>query len=326
MAAAGGIANAGNTCYLNTTLQCLGHCSPFVRYMLNKEHSASHPSLVSHLHQMYYELYVNKNSVVPRNLLRHIQENTSLINVFEQNDINEFLAILIDKLNRCVGKRVNITREALIDRNRYSTSDFDVQRFKMDVDWYEKHSREYSALVPMFHGQSISQIVCGACNKVFHNYETYLNLMLPITDSTKTLYDCFDEYFREETVNKESSDWECSSCKNKASSQKTTKLWRNPSVLVVSLKRFTNDFKKNATPIDVPEQLDLSRYSLTQKTNTYRLQSVAYHSGSHHSGHYHAVCRHGDAWYEYDDMDVRAFKEAPQHKHGYVFFYCLAPV
>lgn len=324
MAAAGGIANAGNTCYLNTTLQCLGHCPPFIRYMLNKEHSASHPSIVSYLHQMYYELYVNKNSVVPRNLLQHIQENVKLINVFEQNDINEFLAILIDKLNGCVGKRVNITKEALIDKNRYSTSDYDVQRFKMDVDWYEKHSREYSALVPMFHGQSISQIVCGACGKVFHNYETYLNLMLPITNETKTLYDCFDEYFREEAVNKDTADWECSSCKKKVVSQKTVKLWRNPPVLVVSLKRFANDFRKVGAPIEIPDALDLSRYSLAHKTNVYRLQSVAYHSGSHHSGHYNAVCRHDDRWYEYDDMDVRCFKEAPEHKHGYVFFYCLS--
>jgi ubiquitin C-terminal hydrolase len=273
---------------------------------------------------MYYELYVNKNNVVPRNMLRYFQENIKLINIFEQNDINEFLAILIDKLNQCVGKSVHITKEALLDKNRYSTSDFDIQRFKMDVDWYEKHSKEYSALVPMFNGQSISQIVCGSCGKVFHNYETYMNLMLPITENTKTLYDCFDEYFSEEIINRDCAVWECSACKEKVSSRKTMKLWRNPSVLIVSLKRFTNDFRKNNAPIDIPEQLDLSKYSLTQKTNSYRLQAVAYHNGSQNSGHYHAVCRHDDKWFEYDDMDVRCFKETPEHKNGYVFFYCLS--
>jgi ubiquitin C-terminal hydrolase len=198
----------------------------------------------------------------------------------------------------------------------------DIQRFKMDLSWYEKTGHEYSPLVPMFNGQSISQIICGHCQKIFHNYEIYLNLMIPITQNTKTIYDCLDEYFKEEYINTDCPIWKCDSCQNKHISKKTTKLWRLPDILVISLKRFTFDLKKNNTPINIPEILDISKYCLTAPKNKYRLQSIAHHYGSNDSGHYAAVCKNNEKWYECDDLNIKSI-EKPNNEFGYVFFYTL---
>jgi ubiquitin carboxyl-terminal hydrolase 8 len=243
-----------------------------------------------------------------------------MMEVFEQNDINEFLCVFVDKLNRQVCASINVTKDDLISKYKYTSSDYDIQRFKMDVSWYEKTGKEYSPLVPMFHGQTISQIVCGNCGKIFHNYEIYLNLMLPVTESTNTIYDCLDEFFKDEKIKDV---WTCDGCNKKHESVKTTKLWRNPHVLIVSLKRFTHDLQKNSKRIEIPDILNLERYSLTNNTNTYELKAVAHHFGSFDSGHYHAICKCSDTWYDYDDLMVRKIED-PSHVHGYVFFYELS--
>lgn len=36
-----GLENVGNTCYLNSALQCLTYTPPFTNYMLSQEHSAT---------------------------------------------------------------------------------------------------------------------------------------------------------------------------------------------------------------------------------------------------------------------------------------------
>ena len=318
----GGLGNVGNTCYLNTTLQCLGNCPEFLKYILQDSHNDSN-NMASYLHEIYKELWVHKHSIIPNRLLRYLKDTIKSMNLFEQNDINEFLSVLIDKLNQHVSKPIKITKKDLITRYNYSTSEYDVQRLKMDASWYEKTGKEYSPLVPMFNGQTISQIVCGACDKIFHNYEIYLNLMLPVTDHTNTIYDCFDEYFKDEEINNDHAIWTCDTCHQKHVSNKSTKLWRNPKILIVSLKRFTPELKKNNKRIDIPEELDISNYSLTKKSIKYTLRAVAHHSGSFDSGHYHAVCKNqDDKWIDYDDLNVREV-QAPSHTHGYVFFYCL---
>ena len=317
--AAGGLGNFGNTCYLNTSLQCLGHCTYFLKYILDESHE-SKSGLSLYLHEVYQDLWVHKYTIIPKKLLKFMIENIKTIELLEQNDINEFVSILIDKLNQSVAKPIHVRKEDLIEKYKYKNTDFDVQKFKMDLSWYEKTGKEYSPLMPMLHGQTISQIICGNCNKIFHNYEIYMNLMLPVTNETQTLYHCLDAYFTDEVVNADNPIWTCDQCHMKHKSVKTSRLWRNPNILVVSLKRFTHDLRKNNKKIEIFEDLDISKYCLTNNNNKYKLCAVAHHFGSFDSGHYHAVCRKDDKWFEYDDLSVREIID-PKHDMGYVFFY-----
>lgn len=315
----GGLGNVGNTCYVNTTLQCMGHCSTFLKYVLDPDHKKE-DNLMCQAHELFHELYVNKSNVIPKKFLRYLREYIRVLEVYQQNDINEFIAAFIDKLNQQVCKRITVTQKDLIKKHNYTSSDFDIQRFKMDMAWYEKTGKEYSPLIPIFHGQTISQIICGNCDKIFHNYEIYCNLMLPMTETTNTIYDCFDEYFKDETINSEEKLWTCDKCNTKSPSVKTTKLWRNPHVLIVSLKRFTHDLNKNNKPVEIPEVLNLSKHALTNEKNKYALKSVAHHYGSSQSGHYFANCKDNTTWTIYDDLDVKPNTQA-NHANGYVFFY-----
>lgn len=316
----GGLANSANTCYLNAALQCLGHCSAFQSLILSD--AARDSELARLVGDLFREIYVHKRNAVPSALVRYVFDKfSSFLEPYQQNDVNDFLMAFIDKLNQQLSRPIDASPERLLRENSYSNSDFDVQRFKMDLSWLQKTAREHSPLVPMFHGQMISQIVCGGCGKIFHNYEIYCNLMLPISDASRTIDDCIDDYFKEDIVNGDAPLWTCDACGCKVPSKKTVKLWRNPEVLIISLKRFTHDLRKNEKRIEAPEEIDLSRHCLTRDSNRYRLRAVAHHTGSRGGGHYRACCLDSDgAWHDCDDLDVRRTSH-PHHADGYVFFY-----
>lgn len=59
-----GLQNMGNTCFLNSALQCLTYTPPFANYMLTREHSKicmSHDS--ENLRQIVFPLKTKKNSL-----------------------------------------------------------------------------------------------------------------------------------------------------------------------------------------------------------------------------------------------------------------------
>jgi ubiquitin C-terminal hydrolase len=320
-----GLANLGATCYINTIVTCLSNCKDFVDFIISKiEPDTNKTNIIIELRTILNELCINNNSIIPRRFISSLRENIKEINIHEQNDINEFLAIFIDKLNKCICSKIKVTKDELYKLFNYKDNLYDQQRERMDNSWFSKIGSEYSGLIDIFYGQNISQIICGKCEHIHHNYEIYFNLMTPIEESSKSLYDCLDHYFLDESLNNQQNDWRCDECKTYNKSTKTSKLWRNPKVLVISLKRFTYDLKKNNKSIDIPINLDISKYSLSRKNNNYKLKSVAMHYGNLQGGHYYSICEKKNKWYEIDDLDVKETSQLDIIKQGYVFFYCLS--
>jgi ubiquitin carboxyl-terminal hydrolase 8 len=317
-----GLANLGATCYINTTISCLANCHIFLNFILTKV-SPNDQNLISELYMILNSQINEKKSVVPRRFVECLNKNIKELEIYTQNDINEFLAILIDKLNRCICQEITVKRSDLFKINRYQNTPYDNQRLKMDLNWFSIHEKEYSELLDIFYGQNISQIVCGNCDHIHHNYEIYFNIMAPIVSTDMVLDDCLNHHFKEEILNQEDHLWKCDKCNSFSKSKKTIKLWKNPSILIISLKRFTYDFKKINQNIQIPNELDIKKYSLSKKNNKYKLKSVAMHMGNMNNGHYYSICKHAnEKWYIIDDLDVKEIQN-PNFSQGYVFFYEL---
>jgi ubiquitin C-terminal hydrolase len=318
-----GLGNLGATCYINTTISCLGNCYDFLDFIIKKI-EPDDKTLISELSVILNEQKINGHTLIPRRFIKKLIETIPELNIHTQNDINEFLAIFIDKLNRCICQEVKITKDELLKVNKYENTKYDVQRLKMDISWFEKNKKEYSTILELLYGQNISQIVCGKCKHIHHNYEIYFNIMAPILPNSKTLYDCLDNYFNEEILNLEDKEWKCDQCNTFTPSKKSIKLWKNPNVLVISLKRFTHNFKKNNQSIEIPLNLNLNKYNCS-KTLNYKLKSVAMHIGNIDSGHYFSICNHSvnNKWYNIDDLNVTEEQNPDFKIYGYVFFYIL---
>jgi ubiquitin C-terminal hydrolase len=105
----GGLANLGATCYLNTAVQCLGYCKVFLRFVLDNKEKYKSPglNLFDALAILYEDLWVNKKSVLPRRFVGQVELAIPVLDIYNQNDINEFLLCFIDKLNTSIAKKLD---------------------------------------------------------------------------------------------------------------------------------------------------------------------------------------------------------------------------
>lgn len=307
-----GLYNLGNTCYINTTLQCLGFCHCFLVFVL-RDMDTNNSELAAQLKKLYNTLFNGPSKIVsPRALLIELQEKCKAVMYLgEQNDIHEFLCMLLDKLNVSIaGPMPDVAPNTAANGNIFMQ-----HSHTMDVAWHAHHQREFSPFVPMMYSQIISQIVCN-CNAVHHNYEVQMNIMLPIV--ANSLQDCLDAYFADEKV---SSDWKCDKCQCQGSQNvRTIKVWRHPQILILVLKRFDDNMRKITKHVQVPTRIDLKKHSIP-RCPEYVLRSVAFHQGNVMGGHYFACCHDGKVWSVMDDETVSSAPQDMDLGQGYVFFY-----
>jgi ubiquitin C-terminal hydrolase len=258
---------------------------------------------------------------IPKDLLKVLYENMrSIINIYDQNDINEFYSLLIDKVCSQLGRKV--ADSIILPDIQYKDTPYDNQRRKMDLHWCLSNKNDFSVIKDKMHGQLISQIICSNCGKIHHNYELFCSIMLSLPQEQCTLEDCLREHFKEEMIDS----WTCDGCNQTSTtdnrSQKAVKNWRNPEVLVITLKRFNSNLEKTNISIEIPHILDVSEFTLGNSHRKYNLKSVAYHGGSIDSGHYITLGKTNNEWYLFDDETVSKVDNYEDGiKKGYMYFY-----
>lgn len=299
-----GIANLyGVTCYINTALQCLGRIDKFRSFVISHDGGI----LFNSLKDVYETLYVKEKDIVPNRFIEDIRLTIKQIDVLDQNDINEFLNLFIERLHKeiCYKNDSTVVKK---DSSKYQTL-----KYYVDLAWFN-HNKEYSGLTEMFYGQHICQTMCDKCGHICHNYEPFFNINLPISEKTHTLYDCLQQYFNIEYINT----WKCDRCSNETHNEKSMKLWRTPEILILSLKRFHCNTAKISKIITAPLTLDISEYNINGNSK-YKLISVANHFGNLHGGHYNAMLENNGSWVLIDDLNVGNVET--NWAHAYVFFY-----
>jgi len=108
------------------------------------------------------------------------------------------------------------------------------------------------------------------------------------------------------------SDYRCDGCHKKGNSIRTRDIAHSPALLVVQLKRFSWNGKKDAFALPISSTLDLNEYRTTSNNvpSKYRLQAIVSHLGSPHSGHYRCAARGADEqWIIFDDMTTKKVRE-----------------
>ena len=191
------------------------------------------------------------------------------------------------------------------------------------------YEREYSEFLKMFFGIHISQIKSLESDYENITPEPFFNLLLPIEGQT-TLEGCVDLYTTKETLeNEENSDNRIEVGENgiKEVAEKNIQFWSLADVLIITLKRFGNNMRKDQRFIDFPlENLDLSKYVIGYDKDTYKydLYGICNHSGGVGGGHYTAFVRNANKkWYSFNDTDVQEINNLGSLKsaRAYCFFY-----
>ena len=337
-----GICNVGNTCYINASIQCMGHCMHFLKYVLlapwrsgsgnGSNGNISEVTLIDELRMVLHALWIEDHGIIPHRFMGYLVRHMKSIDVREQNDMQEFITLFIDKLNQCVAVKLDVPRT--LAETPYTDTAIDRMRRKVDASWYRYMGHEYSPLVDIFYGQSVVQIVCGNCKKLQQNHEPFSVFLVPIPTHPCELVQCLHHHVAEEFLNDDAETngnnntnndaWKCDACDKTAKSLKIMKFWRLPKVLTICLKRFMNNSNKNCVPVRIPEKLDMTSYVIGPvPTMTYTLKSVGCHVGNFNNGHYFAMCKNPDEyWYVIDDaMTHKLEKEFRCPDTAYMAFY-----
>ena len=323
-----GLRNLGNTCYMNSALQCLSH---LITFHPNNERffdeckRSDKDSLLYEWFQFQRKMWSNDSSEVhnPINLLRRFQQLCSekdlYFSNFNQNDIDEFLTLFLDLLHQGVSREVTMTFSKKVE------DEADKINLKSNETWQRFYAKDYSYIVDNFYSQLLAITSCTDCEYYTTNHDPIQVISLEIPNSASSLECCLSEYMKKLRLDEDNL-WQCDECKNSVRPFKQTRLWKTSDVLFILVKRYRKNQKIDKF-LKYPMNLNLKDYNInysSKKSNQYALQSMAIHNGSLGGGHYYAVCKNylEDKWYEYNDTGVNQLTESKVAKYSpYLFVY-----
>ena len=325
-----GLTNLGNTCFLNSTMQVLSHTYELNKFLemktYNKLLNKKYDSILLLEWDSLRELLWKENCIVsPVKFVSVVQKlakikGQELFTGFNQNDLPEFLIFVIDCFHNALSREVNMTIQGDVKDNKDNIA---VKCFERIKQMYEK---DYSEIWNMFYGIHVSQLENTATNEIVSiTPEPYFIINLPIPENNKepSLIDCFNLYVEGELLDGVKSE----KTGEKYAAKKTLMFWSFPNILVIDIKRFNSNNRKNQVFIDFPlENLDLSKYVIgyNNESYVYDLYAVCNHSGSSLGGHYTSFVKNANGkWYHYNDTSVSEVSLTQQIKSpkAYCFFY-----
>ena len=328
-----GLANLGNTCFINSCIQIISHTYELndllnneivIKKIKNKYDSA----LLVEWNNLRKMLWENNCIISPNKFIKTIQKIAELKNIeiftgFSQNDVAEFLLFLIDCFHNSLAREIKMN---ISGNPENDTDELAIKCFNMIKNMYTK---EYSEIWNVFYAVHVSEIISlETGEKIKQTPEPYFMIDLPIPQDNKspTLIDCLNLYIEGEELKDENA-WFNDETKEKINIKKKILFWSFPNILAIDFKRFNSRNQKNQILIDFPlDNLDLSNYVIGYKKNSYiyELFGVCNHSGSAYGGHYTSYVKNANGkWYHFNDTIVTevSLVEAIVSAKAYVLFY-----
>ncbi|KAL0020878.1 hypothetical protein WJX77_005350 [Trebouxia sp. C0004] len=285
-----GLNNLGNTCYVNSALQCLFMTPIFRNSMYQIAAPAADDVILGHIRRLFVELQSGPRfSADPKAFAQALNLDHTI-----QQDGQEFLKLLLSLL---------------------------------ETKLAESGQPAVQSLVPdLFRGSYAYETICKACgrasqgsNRATHFYE----LDIQVKGSPALGHSLADMLCKEELSG--DNQYLCDFCGKKVDATRQLCLRQLPPYLCMSLQRFVFDMKKlmkvkASDKFSFPLSINLGPYlcpvdaSLDAGVQVYDLQAILIHKGSSASqGHYVAHIHEEGArkWWRFDDETVTVMPDGP---------------
>lgn len=267
-----GLRNIGNTCFMNSILQCLSNTKPLLEYCLKEDYMLDKNKTTSNLKGALIIAYANlissfwkeKNSVSscvnPSSFKSQIQKFAPRFTGYQQQDAQEFLRYLLEGLHEDVNRVTSKPKHIEI-----KDDDFSSDSEKAAEYWRNYLRYDHSKIVEIFVGQLKSELKFDECGHRSVTFDPFWDLSLPIPKmrSECDITDCLSLFMKLETLDGNESPT-CTKCRRRRSCTKRFSIQKFPPVLVIHLKRFSQErySRKITTLVNFPiTSLDLSEFA-----------------------------------------------------------------
>ncbi|KAL7065073.1 hypothetical protein AAHC03_04553 [Spirometra sp. Aus1] len=339
-----GLSNLGNTCFMNSVLQCLSNTQALAEACLDRSYTGDlneSSSMRGRLFEVYADLMRQiweptngtQSYISPQRFKAQVQKFAPRFMGYAQQDAQEFLRYLLQGLHEDVNR---VQKRPPSENPDYDKEDKMPDAQKADLYWRRYKAIDNSIIADLFMGQLMSTLECTSCGYKSTTFDPFWDLSLPIPKMTPvTIIDCFELFTSKEVLDGaeqpgRSPDTVCSGCKSRQRCRKSFSIQRFPQILVIHFKRFSGERSRSklTTLIDFPtKNLNLMNFASEcspQKSASYDLYAISNHSGSVYGGHYTAYCRHPNlnTWFEFNDTRVSQIRQSDVvSSEAYVLFY-----
>ncbi|GAA6022375.1 hypothetical protein JCM11491_003240 [Sporobolomyces phaffii] len=348
-----GLKNLGNTCYMNSTIQCLSAAVPFARYFKNgayrKDVNEYNPlgtrgALANAVGELIRALWAQQYIyLAPVTFREAIGRVAPQFRGTDQHDAQEFLGFLLDGLHEDCNYVLKKPPPIEMTPEREHDLETLPPQIMSEREWHIYKMRNDSFIVQCFQGQFRNQLKCLTCHKTSTTYNTFMPLSVPIPSHRGvhrvTLMSCLEAFVRDEILDKDDA-WHCPRCKKNRKATKKLSLSKLPPILVIHLKRFSfhGPFSDkietqvhypltglDLTPFIPPPLMDQKHGKTSSGSFQYDLFGVTNHYGNLSSGHYTAFVRNGRDWFNVGDSKVTPCDPnvVQSAKSAYILYYAL---
>lgn len=334
-----GLKNLGSSCYINLTVQMLLGLT-FERVFFEHVRPNKRLPLLDALYGLMATFHNNGGaSIAPTKFMRTLSAMKPDFNIpFEQQDAQEFLLFVLDKLHEEQAHQPDVAATYL-DKYRGNVIPAEEESY---LNWCKKLTQQegQSFVTDTVQGHIQSKLVCNKCNHKSISYSLFTILSLPIPlGNNVNLTDCLKYYTQDEVLSGDNA-WRCPHCdksteanpmevvfqpkrglfrlpkRSKSPQKKVPSLntvstkqlsfIHMPAVMFIHLSRFGSATDKLNTTITYPLRLSFQH---VVHDITYKLTGLVNHYGSLKSGHYTALTNKARndllLWCYFDDDNVR---------------------
>jgi ubiquitin carboxyl-terminal hydrolase 8 len=308
-----GLANLGNTCYLNSTLQiifCIHEMNNYFTNIknLNKLNKIEDSFLTREWINLYNFMVNNNNTIIsPNRFIEYSREiskrkNREEFSGIEQNDANDYFYFIIESFHNSLNM---LDSNIVIPKTQY----------KFINEYIEEIEKKDSSIISLLFQSCLLYNYVNLDNKnikEFHKIEHGYTIELSIPNTSNkniNIYDCFNETFKDDILENENA-WFDDKTNTKKNVIKQTRICYLPPILVIHLKRWINYTNKNTKIIGCPFELNLSPFLFDSSIyKSYDLIGVINHVGNIFGGHYFSYIKKKDEWYCCDDTNSKKINE-----------------
>ncbi|CAJ1881957.1 unnamed protein product [Sphenostylis stenocarpa] len=182
-----GLQNLGNTCFMNSAIQCLAHTPKLVDFFLGdyrKEINYENPlgmngELALAFGDLLRKLWVpGATPIAPKTFKMKLANFAPQFSGYSQHDSQELLAFLLDGLHE------DLNRVKRKPYHEVKDADGRPDEEVAEEYWRNHLARNDSIVVDLCQGQFRSTLVCPICKKVSITFDPFMYLSLPLPSTT----------------------------------------------------------------------------------------------------------------------------------------------